>query len=235
MILLPKKSILRALPKSLRFDQHLILNAMRFTIDIIQINYNQLLKDLKNASLKKSKNIPRAFNSAWNIIDNTQRLNEIYKKYPQQSELTLFKDIADIKFFRHSYQHLEDRINEIIIDKQLPVFGALKWAVNDKGGSFSCLAISGTFYGKETTIINPADPMPSELISKITLITTVRQNKKTTEKEINISDLIKALKDNIKKLEVGFNVSLKKQNLIPSTDSIMDDLLLVFRQNKTIA
>jgi len=208
---------------------------MRFTIDIIQINYNQLLKDLKNASLKKNKNIPSVFNSAWNIIDNIQRLNEIYKKYPQQSELTLFKDISDIRFFRHSYQHLEDRINEIIIDKQLPVFGALKWAVNDKTNSFSCLAISGTFYGKETTIINPADPLPDDLISKITLITTVRKDKKTVEKEINISDLIKALKENIKKLEVGFNSSLKKQKLIQSMDNKLDDLLLVFRQDKTIA
>jgi len=208
---------------------------MRFTIDIIQINYNQLLKDLKNASLKKNKNIPSVFNSAWNIIDNIQRLNEIYKKYPQQSELTLFKDISDIRFFRHSYQHLEDRINEIIIDKQLPVFGALKWAVNYKTNSFSCLAISGTFYGKETTIINPADPLPDDLISKITLITTVRKDKKTVEKEINISDLIKALKENIKKLEVGFNSSLKKQKLIQSMDNKLDDLLLVFRQDKTIA
>ncbi|MEJ7676996.1 MAG: hypothetical protein WKG06_03800 [Segetibacter sp.] len=77
-----------------------------------------------------------------------QRLDEIYKKYPQQIELTLFKNVSEIKFFRHSYQHLEDRIKEIIIDKRLPVFGAIKWGVNDNKKPFSCLAISGKFYAK---------------------------------------------------------------------------------------
>jgi hypothetical protein len=230
MTLINKNSILKSLPKEIRFEQYLILDAIRFTTEIIQINYDELLYGLEEISFGREKNIPKLFNCAWNIIDNIQRLNEIYKKFPQQTELTLFKDISEIKFFRHSYQHLEDRIKEIIIDKRLPVFGAIKWAVNDNKKPFSCLAISGKFYGKETEIINPADITDNALISKITLITTVRQEKQTIEKEIVISDLIKSLHDNIRKLEDGLLLSLTNMGLSPQNPEISTDLVIVFRQ-----
>ena len=144
--------------------------------------------------------------------------------------MTLFKDIAEIKFFRHSYQHLEDRIKEIIIDKRLPVFGAIKWAVNDNNKLFSCLAISGKFYGKETQIINPADIVDKALISQITLMTTVRQEKQTFEKEIVISDLINSLKSNIEKLETGLSFSLKQKGLSPENPGITTDIVITFNQ-----
>jgi hypothetical protein len=228
MILLDKHSILKSLPKTISFEQYIILDAIRFTIEIIQISYDELLKELEAISTKKDKNIPKAFNSAWNIIDNIQRLNEIYKKFPQQTELTLFKDIAEIKFFRNSYQHLEDRIKEIIIDKRLPVFGALKWAVNDNKNPFSCLAISGKFYGKETQIINPADITDKAFISQITLMTTVRQDKQTVEKEIVISDLITTLKSNIEKLETELVTSLKAKELLPEKQDLLTDIVITF-------
>lgn len=230
MTLLNRQSILKTFPRTISFEQYLILDAIRFTIEIIQINYDELLEELQNISFGKDKNIPKVFNSAWNIIDYIQRLNEIYKKFPQQTELTLFKDIAEIKFFRHSYQHLEDRIKEIIIDKRLPVFGAIKWAVNDNNKLFSCLAISGKFYGKETQIINPADIVDKALISQITLMTTVRQEKQTFEKEIVISDLINSLKSNIEKLETGLSSSLKQKGLSPENPDITTDIVITFNQ-----
>lgn len=230
MTLLNRQSILKTFPRTISFEQYLILDAIRFTIEIIQINYDELLEELQNISFGKDKNIPKVFNSAWNIIDYIQRLNEIYKKFPQQTELTLFKDIAEIKFFRHSYQHLEDRIKEIIIDKRLPVFGAIKWAVNDNNKLFSCLAISGKFYGKETQIINPADIVDKALISQITLMTTVRQEKQTFEKEIVISDLINSLKSNIEKLETGLSSSLKQKGLLPENPDITTDIVITFNQ-----
>ena len=224
MKILQDNSILKNLPQ-IKFEQFLILDSMRFTIEIIEINYNELLIELEQMSKTGNKNMPKTFNCVWNIVDNVQRLNEIYKKYPQDSELTLFKDIAEIKFFRHSYQHLEDRISEIVIDNKIPIFGAIKWGVNDNGKTFSCLAVSGNFYGNSMDIINPADCHNSPYISNITLITTVRQNKVTFEKELSISNLIDLLVDNVQKLEN----SLLLNNLELCDRKSVKDILLIFK------
>ena len=78
-MLLKKTSVLRRLPL-LDEKQLLILDSLRFTIDIIDYNYGKLQNRILGISTGKEYKIhPQVFHYAWSMLDNIRRFIRIYK------------------------------------------------------------------------------------------------------------------------------------------------------------
>lgn len=72
--MISEKSFLRFPPKNLNPKQVVIFNAITFSIDICQIAFEELIKELVqfSDSPKSSGNIfPKIFSNVWTIINNS--------------------------------------------------------------------------------------------------------------------------------------------------------------------
>lgn len=225
-MIIEKNSILYNLPKELAIKDLLILDSIRFTIELIDLNYSLLLSELENVSHNfpnsnnnYEKNLIPIFNSCWSIIDNTQRLKQQYKLLPSSDNHNLVKDLSDITSLRNTFQHMDERIEECLLEGEMPFYGVISWEIKLIEGSMmnKFFAISGLYIprGKLAFQVVKKD-IPFNEILDIRLSTFVREGKKPdfafVKKEISISDLFVKIKSIIENFESNLNNQFINQN-----------------------
>lgn len=211
-----------------------ILDAMRFSLEIIDDNHNSLIEELTAVSIKgKKKNLPRIMHHTWSLIDFTQRFYSLYTKLTVKIDNDI--EVLNNWAFRNACQHFTSNLEKVINNEKQP-FGALKWAVNDidKQDVFSCLAVSGiygVFHGMSHTFINVTGKQYDSIINEITLEIAVF-DKKEQRTELNLSELMIDLGNVVKKLESNLVKHSSINNLTQTDWSKYRDVLLIIRQEK---
>jgi hypothetical protein len=128
-MILNSDSILNYLPSGIVAREIKILDAMRFSLEIIDYNHNSLIEELSEISLnEKKKKLPLLMNHVWTLIDFTQRFHSLYKKL--STEINNDIECLNNWAFRNACQHFTSNLEKVIEDEK-PLFGVLKWVVKD--------------------------------------------------------------------------------------------------------
>ncbi|VXA93487.1 hypothetical protein [Maribacter litoralis] len=208
-MLVKENSILRHVP-NLQEKQLLTLDSLRFTLEMVDYSYQNILKQITSISKDSSqKNYPQLFHYTWTFLDSIRRFVRLYKLLPTNDGHLIVKSIENINSPRNTYQHLDERIDESLISSRRPFYGALKWTYHDSDANeaFTYVAISGLLYGDPGEVkfedfdkSKPIDPI---------ILETVDRNKKM---DINLSEVYKDIIEVVKNLEEEIAEKVEKNN-----------------------
>ena len=223
-MLLKESSVLRRLPAVIEEKQLLILDSLRFTIDIIDYNYENIEnRILRISEGKENKEFPQLFHYVWSLLDNVRRFIMLYQVLATDNNYTLIEPIKYVNDSRNTYQHMEARIDESLIDNRQPFFGKLKWTYHDKLSceAYRFMAISGILYGDpgKVDFVNFNEALTIENI----YLETVDKKQKT---EINISQLYLDFKGVVRDLEKGLEMKISEHNLELNNWTLRQDIIM---------
>lgn len=136
-MIISKDSFFRYPPTSLHPKQVIIFNAITYSVDICEITYKRLMKELVGFSddpKSDNENYPSIFADVWTIISNsTIFFNLVNSHFSLETDLNIFSELKKCKQLRNSYQHIDERISEVITLNELPLYGSLSWTRNILG------------------------------------------------------------------------------------------------------
>jgi len=133
-MIIDKNSYFRFPPKNLKPEQVIVFNAITYSVDICELTFERLTLELiefSKSPKSENENFPRIFADTWTIISNaTIFLNLITRHFDIYSNLGTLEELNNAKKLRNSYQHIDERITEVLTLNDLPVYGALSWVRN---------------------------------------------------------------------------------------------------------
>ncbi len=219
-----ENSPLYYLPAELIRKDLFILDSLRFTIELISQNYSLLeneLKDISNNHASRNKNLIPIFNYSWSIIDNLQRFVKLYKLLPTNNNHALIKELSKVTPLRNTFQHMDERIDECLLEYDMPFYGTISWEINLGRENFlhQFYAISGLYVPiKHKQFKVEKRTVPINELQKITLQTFIRKGRKPNvtykKREIDLSEMYIELKSIIQKFELNLKEQFEKQNIV---------------------
>ncbi|MCK0137417.1 hypothetical protein [Arenibacter sp. S6351L] len=231
-MLLKESSVLRRLPAAIEEKQLLILDSLRFTIDIIEYNYENIeSRAIRVSEGKEKKKFPQLFHYVWSLLDNIRRFIMLYQVLATDNNYALIEPIKYVNDSRNTYQHMEARIDESLIDNRQPFFGKLKWTYHDKTSSeaYRFVAMSGILYGDPGKV--EFMKFNENLIIENIYLETVDKKQKT---EINISQLYLDFKGVVNDLEKGLERKISELNLELSDWASRQDIIIKFKNELSV-
>jgi len=242
-MIISQESPFRNIPINLDAKQVVIFDAIRYSIDISEISYERLIKNLFELSFpqnSKTPSFPLIFLDVWSIISNlTIFLNVVTKHFSISESNPLFEQIRILKHLRHSNQHIEDRLDFIINPDQFPIYGKLSWYAQESVDSIEGVIISlypGSVTNKRNVkpeVHNPSGRNNDKLINGIEFTGMVRINNQLNEKTINIHDILRNISDIINYFEKQIEQQLS-QNLEKGKQVSDIILKLIVQKHKII-
>ncbi len=206
-MIIPSSSLLRHPPKILKPEQVVIFDALRYSIDICEISYRRLLENLSIITIKdaiKEQDFPEVFLDVWSIINNSEIFRKVLcRGFGISTQEPYLSEINKATNLRNSNQHLDERVEEILSLKDLPVYGSLSWLrINPRTQtSIQSVIYSGTFTDKQEATIPISNRKGKELhdeIQRVEFVGVVREGKKGSytfrEESILINTIISELK-----------------------------------------
>lgn len=135
-------SPLKRLPDNIDRTHILFYDGIRFTIEMIDVSYQQLTQSLFQISTQIDKplaeplaeSLPMAlpFLHAWSIVDSAYRLRSLVSRLPgikyrdiPEREVYL-RSTSAVEDLRHVFQHLDEKVPELIKIPQ-PTWGSISW------------------------------------------------------------------------------------------------------------
>jgi hypothetical protein len=223
-MLLSEKSILRHLPILDRKTMY-VLDSLRFTLEMMDISYGELERSIINLSTgQEKKNFPLLFSTCWNFIDQSSRFAKLYRQLASASNHKILDPLTILNEVRNTYQHLDERIEEIILEDHKPLYGCLQWSFNNHqlNKAITHIAVSGIYDHRQHEFKVPAYNANC-LIENILLETVT----KTESKVLNISNLNSDIHKIVLKLEQSLSNSFQEQKLELREWSSMRDILYI--------
>lgn len=233
-MIISANSIFRLPPTCLVKDQVVVFNSICYSIDICEIAFERLKSNLFSIVFSEQKpSFPVVFADAWTIIQNAAIFYKIIRTHfriPKEDEV--FKILREVVSLRNTYEHLDARILEVFIEKELPVFGKLSWYA--QGSTDACNGIITSLYsgiytdksGIELSPSNPSGISNSELVSQIKLESVVKPKQNVEKYEITSIELDKLIL-NLKSMVFFFEEQINKQVLhIDITERHKSDLIV---------
>jgi len=230
-MLLKPESILKFLPKEIELKQRLIFDSIRFTIEMIECSFFELNMNLEKLALRRTKrNLPQIFLYAWSIIDNVKRFIALNKKLPSKDEHSYLNSLRKVVEFRNTFQHLDERIDEVLFLQQAPFYGALVWEYKNQAtnGVEIFIALSGIRYSKTHEFKVTEYKNLEHPINNIRLESVNKKNKII----INLNELYRALFSVIEFLEKDLKNQLSSMNLNSFDWKDHRDNLLIIKNEK---
>jgi hypothetical protein len=126
-----------AMPGHLCVEQMMVLDGITTCIDVIMIAYRDLQVALLECHRSADQRRPpsrasrvTATMSAWTPVDAAHRLSLLVPKLRGLKHgpavTSLLKTVAPVESFRHLVQHLNERVRQLLSDRQ-PIRGSLSW------------------------------------------------------------------------------------------------------------
>jgi len=174
-------------PKKLKPEQVIVFNAITYSVDICEITFDRLKSELikfsENPS-SKNENYPKIFADVWTIISNaTIFLNLIVRHFDLEENEEHLSELKKAKKLRNSFQHIDERISEVLTLNDLPMYGSLSWTRNipetNKFQQF--MLYSGVFTNHKVNVggqmITPKIEIGIEQIEEIIFESVTKKNK----------------------------------------------------------
>lgn len=215
---------------SVIFNKELVvsLNAIRYSVEICELSYLRLTGLLSKIADRKKNNVEdyefsEMYSEAWSIINNSVLLRKVLNTHFEiDLKSPVLNEINKAVRLRDSYQHIDERIKQVLAEKDFPVFGTLSWlkCYPNSNKVIHCFTYSGSFTNKETAEVNfsnTIDENRNNSIQKIELTNIVREkrgNKQESfyESTIQISKLIYDLSDIMEHIEEGLKSAFSDIN-----------------------
>lgn len=232
MRIMQQNSILKHLP-AINERHLLILDSIRFTIEIIEYSFNKLENSLLSFSKSKTKQdyiSISMFMYAWTILDTTRRFIRLYKTLPSNHGHANINIIEYVDSFRNTYQHLDERIDESLINSKKPFYGYLKWVYSNSESKKveNYMAISGLYYSENSEFI-VGTYNEDKIIDEI-ILETVNKIGKT---EVNLSKLFNEIKSVVESLENELEIQTKENKLQQYDWKHMRDIIFHFQNGES--
>ena len=219
IIVLKENSILKYLPINLNKRQFLIFDAIRFSLEIVEKSWNSLLNQIEFISKRESeyaKDLPRLFGDIWSVIDNVQRFINLHSQLHIDRHSDFLKPIKHIENFRHTLQHLDERIDQTLIDSDIPVYGVLSWNYFNPKTHKTDVLIASSGIARYNHKFNYEVPKfnKDKLVDNLIFESVIRINKNEFRREkLNLSKLISELIVSIGKIEEDLEIQFAKYSL----------------------
>ncbi len=213
MKLITYESILYRLPKELPIKEFLIFDAVRFTLEIIDFNYNSLIRQLVRTSETNKRQAFKVFSRVWNIIDYSNKVKDLLTELPWENQKEVLGALYPIKDFRDTFQHLGIRSNTALSEKTA-IYGVLTWFYRQPKTTKLKLhqLISGVGRRTDVKVIVPNVDKFKRKINHVELHTV----KKKAVIKIEIGEIVSDLIDLRKDLEKRIVLFYKEHNLATS-------------------
>lgn len=205
--MLDKDSIFFNIPRNLDKKQAFLLEGIRICFNSIFVSHFTLRDELEYISVnpKRKHSHTLIFKEAWQQIDITHRLCNLILSFGIYNEEDIIY-LKEVKPFRNTFQHIDERIDEFISELNAPLWGNISWLrINDgkNVNSINSYVLTAGHPGKDfkTTIINPAGKTFKGTLDFITL-ESVKKNENEKIVAIDLSNLYRRTESLIEKLEL---------------------------------
>jgi hypothetical protein len=213
--------------------QVLVFNGIRYSIDICDFAFDRLVENLYKISFPQEKLIPAfplVFSDVWTLINNATIFYKIVTGlFGIDKNDPIFDKINGIEFLRNSHQHIDERIDEILLEKELPIYGSLSWYAQMEPDSTDGKIItieSGTITHRQSiksNTVNPAGRTNDKKINDIDFSMVVKINKVYEVKTIKVNELMTDLGLIVKHFEGQLSDQLKE---FEPMDRHINDLII---------
>lgn len=234
-MIINSSSFLRRPPTNIHPEQIVVLNAIRFSVDICEVTFERLEKNLFDFTFNPNGRnfIPLIFSDIWSIINNATILkNVICKHFEISEDDPLVIGLKKLEGLRHSNQHIDERIHQIKSLTDLPpIYGEVSWLTkeneNESEGILSVI-YSGTVYKDvNTKPENPAGKVNNKKINAIKFTGIDRIGK---TKFIDTSIYLNEIMDCIKSIIINFEKQIEEQfKDVDTSERHISDLILQFK------
>lgn len=231
-MIIKSDSFLRRPPTNIHPEQIVVLNAIRFSVDICEVTFERLEKKLFDFTFNPngSNFIPLIFSDIWSIINNAIILKNVICNHFEISENDpLIIDLKKLEGLRHSNQHIDERIHQIKSLNDLPpIYGEVSWLAKEKGneseGILSIIYSGTVFKNLNIKPENPANKVNDKKINAIKFTGIVRSEKtKFVENSIYINEIM----DCIKRIVINFEKQIEQSfKNIETSERHLSDLIL---------
>ncbi len=215
-----RNSHFRFPPKKLKPEQVIVFNAITYSVDICDITYARLYKELikfsKNPS-NENENYPKIFADVWSILNNASIfLNLIERHFDIDKDEEYLVELKKAKNLRNSNQHIDERISEVFTFEDLPIYGSLSWIRNipetNKFQQF--MLYSGVFTNHKKSfggqMITPNKVFEENEITEIIFESVTKKNKiEFPQVTVSIKKLILDIQNWIQHFEIQLDEQLK--------------------------
>jgi len=210
-------SYFRRPPVMLEPKQVIAFNGITYSIDICDLAFQRLQENLYFSSYPEGCEIRSTaiFSDVWTIISNATIFQKLVStQFKIDKRDLLFQKLVGIDALRNSNQHIDERIDEVILDNELPIYGSISWYSREhEQPSFGKVISldSGSFsYKKQITMkpVNPVGRSNQQLVSAIEFTSVIKENLKFVQKTIDLNDLMEGLKFIVDFLEKQINDQL---------------------------
>lgn len=237
MKILHHNSILKYLPINLNKKQFLIFDAIRFSLEIVENSWSSLINQIEFIASSKSeyvKDLPKLFVEIWSIIDNVKRFISLHSQLEIKSQLNIMDTIEHVVEFRHTLQHLDERIGQTLIDSDIPVYGILTWNyLNPETDKVDVLiASSGIARYKHKFNYDVTKFDKNKSVDYIVFESVIRKSKNQFERaKLDLSLLISNLKNVVEKVEKDLDIQFAKHNAQRADWKRRKDILIRINNN----
>jgi len=164
------------IPSTLRADQRVLLNGIRYSVEMLGVSCQRLGETLNRiADLRQKKeelpqpSIATAFTDAWSIVDTTVRLQKLVQQFPKWNRNSAIRGFVDstvaARDLRNGFQHLDNELRTLG-NTNLPALGTLRWSTQVAGSnSYRIHALwPGTVTSTEVPINDNRVPMSGTVL-----------------------------------------------------------------------
>jgi hypothetical protein len=218
-MIIDNNSHFRFPPKKLKPEQVIVFNAITYSVDICEITYNRFYNELVKFSENPSsnnENYPKIFADVWTILSNaTIFMNLIVRHFDLTDDEELLSELKKAKKLRNSYQHIDERISEVLTLNDLPMYGSISWMRNiPKSNKFQQFILySGVFTnhtnGVGGQMITPKVEIGIDEIDEIIFESITKQGQNFPKVTILIKKLIMDIQNWIEHFEKQINEQLE--------------------------
>lgn len=233
-MLIDGNSIFNKIPVNLNQRQIFLMEGIRFCVNSISLSFERLLQEIKfisdNSLREESSHI--IFKEAWSQIDTTYRLTNFIKAISSNWDDAKIKPGGNFEYllktkpFRNSFQHIDERIDEILLNLNAPIWGNISWLkfVDEKHIKSFVVSAGHPRDDFNNKLINP---LGLEIHDKIDHITIEAVQKNSTEpiSSINLSELYRRTVLIVNKLNVDLEAQFQTQ--LPNVILPQDILICV--------
>lgn len=222
--IIDKNSIFNRIPIQVSNYQLQIFDSIRITFEMIDYDFKMLYYLIEEVESKNNhkKNCISISNHAWSIIDNTSRLNRLLRKIPTNDNHKILDNLNIVNSFRNTFQHLDDRIDESILDNKIPIYGIITWFRVENKRIIPRILLNGIINELNATLSIPEYNNISEDCLDVFIETTNKKSKIS----LNLYSLHHILIEICEVYEVSLSQSFQNKNLKPCDWSKRQDILI---------
>lgn len=217
-MIIKSNSFLRRPSTKIHPEQIIIINAIRYSVDICEMAFNRLEKNLYEFQEQyyDGNYIALIFSDVWTIINNGAILKKIIcNNFNISDSDPIFGILSKLKGLRDTNQHLEERAFQIFDYPELPpVYGTISWYAKKKENDFEGILTtiySGTIFRSiNAEMENPAGKENAKIVNDIKFEGIERVGKNNFVKSsIYINHVIDDVKKLFKILKSSLKINLK--------------------------